>query len=77
MEDSLPFHLGVESSVIAAATKNHPNSEGALREVLNRWLKGAHGTGGEDRTWHSVLRALEKSGTGELVEQLLIEQFRT
>ena len=78
MEDSLPLHLGVESYVTAAATKNHPNnSEGALREVLDRWLKGACGTGGEDRTWRSVLRALEKSGTGELVEQLLIERFGT
>ena len=78
MENSLPLHLGVESYVTAAATKNHPNnSEGALREVLESWLKGAHGTGGEDRTWCSVLRALENSGTEELVEQLLIERFRT
>ena len=78
MKDTFPIHLGVESYVTAAAIKNHPNnSEGALREVLDRWLKSARGTGGEDRSWLSVLRALEKSGTGELVEQLLIERFGT
>ena len=78
MEDSLPLHLSVESYVTAAATMNHPNnSEGALREVLDRWLKGAHSTGREDRTWRSVLRALEKSGAGGLVEKLLIKWFGT
>ena len=76
--DSLPLHLGLEQCMIAAATKSHPNDcEGALREVLSRWLKGVCGTGGEDRTWRSILRALERSGTGELAEQLLIEWFRT
>ena len=54
MENSLPLHLGVESYVTATATKNHPNnSEGALREVLKSWLKGAHGTGG--KTGHVAL----------------------
>ena len=62
----------------AAGTKNHPNnSEGALQEILESWLKGTCGSGGEDRTWLSVLRALEKSGMGELVEQLVIGRFGT
>ena len=76
MEDTFPLHLGVESYVTAVATKNHPNDcEGALREVLDRWLKGARGTGQEDRTWHSVLRALEGSRNGELAKQLKTEWF--
>ena len=74
--DTFPLHLGVESYVTAVATKNHPNDcEGALREVLDRWLKGARGTGQEDRTWHSVLRALERSRNGGLVKQLKTEWF--
>ena len=62
----------------ASGTKNHPsNSEGALQEVLESWLKGTCGSGGEDRTWLSVLTALKKSGTGELAEQLVIGRFGT
>ena len=76
MEDKLPLHLGVEPCVIAAAIKNHPNDcERALREVLDRWLKGGRSTGGKDRTWGSVLKALEKSRKGELAEQLRAEWF--
>ena len=37
--------------------------------------QGARSTGGEDRTWGSVLRALEKSRKGELAEQLRTEWF--
>ena len=58
--DKLSLYLGVESSVMAIATKNHPNDcERALREVLDKWLKGAPGTGGMARTWPCVLRAME------------------
>ena len=77
LEDRFPLHLGVEHCVIAAATKNHPNDcERALREVIDRWLKGARNTGNKARTWHTVLRALEKSKMRELVEQLRAEWFQ-
>ena len=77
MEDKFPLHLGVEPCVIAVATKNHPNDcERALREVLDRWLRGARNTGEDDRTWRSVLKALEKSRMGELAEKLQTEWFR-
>ena len=56
----MSLYLGVESSVMAIAIKNHPNDcEGALREVLDKWLKGAPRTGGMARTWPCVLRAME------------------
>ena len=78
MEDRFPLHLGIERYVIATAAKNHPNDcERALREVLDRWLEGARGTGGEDRTWHSILRALDRSRKGELVKQLRTEWFKS
>ena len=74
MEDKLPLHLDVEPCVIAAVIKNHPNNcERALREVLDRWLKGGRSTG--DRTCGSILRALEKSRKGELAEQLRAERL--
>ena len=76
MKGKFPLHLGMEHDVIAIAARNNPNDcEGALREVLNRWLQGVCGTGGEERTWRSVLRALEKSGKGELAKQLRTECF--
>ena len=77
MKDKFPLHLGVEPCVTAVATKDHPNDcEGALQEVLNRWLEGARSTGGESRTWCSVLKALENSKKGELAKQLRTECFR-
>ena len=75
MKDKFPLHLGVEHCVTAVATKDHPNNcEGALQEVLNRWLEGARSTGGEARTWCSVLKALENSRKGELAKQLRVLQ---
>ena len=75
--DSFPLHLGVELSVIEIAKKNNPNDcEGALREVLNRWVKRARGTGGEVRTWHSVLSAVEMSNSEEVAKQLRTELIR-
>ena len=76
IKDKFLLHLGVEPCVTAVATKNHPNDcEGALQEVLDRWLKGARSTGGEARTWCSVLKALENSRKGELAKQLRTEWF--
>ena len=78
MEDKFPLHLGIERYVIATAEKNHPNDcEGALREVLDRWLEGARGTGREDRTWHSVLRALDRSRKTEFVKQLRTDWLKS
>lgn len=75
--DSFPLHLGVELSVIKIASRNNPNDcEGALREVLNSWLDGARNTGKEDRTWHSVLTALETSNGAEVARQLRTELLR-
>ena len=75
--DSFPLHLGVELSVIKRASRNNPNDcEGALREVLNSWLDGERNTGEEDRTWHSVLSAVETSTGREVARQLRTELIR-
>ena len=68
--------LGVQSLVIETENWNNPsNAEEAYRGVLRRWLLHAPGTGETERTWHSVLEALETSGHGQLAEQLKREHF--
>ena len=68
--------LGVQSYVLEAAKwDNHENPEEACRGVLRRWLLHAPGTGETERTWHSVLEALETSGHSQLAGQLKRDHF--
>ena len=68
--------LGVQSYVLDAVKWDNPNNaEEACRGVLRRWLLCAPGTGETERTWHSVLEALETSGHSQLAEQLKRERF--
>ena len=68
--------LGVQSYVLDAVKWDNPNNaEEACRGVLRRWLLRAPGTGETERTWHSVLEALEASGHSQLAEQLKRDHF--
>ena len=68
--------LRVQSYVLEAAKwDNHENPEEACRGVLRRWLLHAPGTGETERTWHSVLEALETSGHSQLAGQLKRDHF--
>lgn len=68
--------LGVESCLIDLVKEdNRGQSAEACRAVLNTWLNGEPGAGVAERTWHSVLKALETSGHRQLAEQLKREQF--
>ena len=68
--------LGVQSFVIETEKWNNPsNAEEACRYILRRWLLRAPGTGETERTWHSVLEALEISGHSQLAGQLKREHF--
>ena len=70
------LRLGVQSSVIETEKCNNPsNAKEACRGVLCRWLLCAPGTGETERTWHSVLEALETSGHSHLAGQLKREHF--
>ncbi len=70
------LRLGVQSLVIETENWNNPsNAEEAYQGVLRRWLQHAPGTGETERTWHSVLEALETSGHSQLAEQLKREHF--
>ena len=68
--------LGVQSYVLEAEKwDNHENPDEAYRGIHRRWLLHAPGTGGTERTWHSVLKALETSGHSQLAGQLKREHF--
>ena len=68
--------LGVQSYVLDAVKWDNPNNaEEACRGVLRRWLLCAPGTGETERTWHSVLEALETSGHSQLAGQLKRNHF--
>ena len=68
--------LGVQSLVIETEKWNNPNNiEDACRGILRRWLLRAPGTGETERSWHSLLEALETSGHSQLTEQLKREHF--
>ena len=68
--------LRVQSLVIETENWNNPsNAEEACRGVLRKWLQRAPGTGETERTWHSVLEALETSGHSQLAEQLKRDYF--
>ena len=70
------LHLGVESFVIDTVKRDNPGpSEEVCREVLNRWLSAEPGTGEAEKTWGSVLEALETSGHRQLAAQLRREQI--
>ena len=74
--EQVVHHLGVESFVIDTVKRDNPGpSEEVCREVLNRWLSAEPGTGEAERTWGSVLEALETSGHRQLAEQLRREQI--
>ena len=68
--------LGVQSNVLETEKWDNPsNAKEACQGVLRRWLLHAPGTGETERTWHSVLEALETSGHSQLAEQLKRDHF--
>ena len=76
--EPVAIQLGVEESLIAIVTRNHPGDcEGACRDVFVRWLKGERNSGRKEKTWHALLKALERSGFGTLANGLrrqMVEQ---
>ena len=74
--EQVVLHLGVESSVVDNVKGANPGQcEEACRGVLNSWLNANPGTGVVERTWCSVLEALETSGHRQLADKLKREHF--
>ena len=68
--------LGVEIQGSKVVLEAHPNDcEGACWDMLDRWLRGEHHTGGEERTWSTLLTALGRAGFVELEGSLQREHF--
>ena len=71
------LRLGVEGFVSEIVLKNHPNDcEGACRDMLDRWLRRDRHTGEEERTWFTLLTALNRADFGELERRLRKGHFQ-
>lgn len=69
--ETLAIHLGVEPARIDIIKKNNSQSCGnACRELFCSWIKEEKGTGGEPRTWDSIIWAIRKMGSEGLADQL-------
>ena len=63
--------LGVETFIIEIVSVNNPKDcEGACRDMFKCWLRGDRHTGERDRTWSTLLMALESAGYKQLVGYL-------
>ena len=66
--------LGVEPSVIQIADTDHPQQcEHACTDIFERWLSWKPGTGRNERTWRTVLSAVEEAGDKAFSQQLQTE----
>ena len=74
---NLAIKLGVKDFLIDVISKNNRNDcEEASQDMLKRWLREERHTGGEERTWSTLLTALGKADFGELERDLRCEHFR-
>ena len=70
------IHLGLEGSVIRMARADHPQQcEHACADIFERWLSWEQGTGERERTWRTVLSAVEEAGHKAFSRQLKAEVF--
>ena len=73
----LALRLGIKGCLSEIILKNHPSDcEGACRDLLDRWLRGERHTGEEERTWSTLLAALNRADFGELERRLRREHFK-
>ena len=72
---NLALVLGVEVFLIDAISEDHRRCVAACRDMLTRWLRREQHTGGEERTWSTLLTALGRADFGELESSLRREHF--
>ena len=69
-------YLGLESSAITMIAIVHPQDcEHACMDVFDRWLSWEPGTGERDRTWQTIISAVEDAGHKAYIQQLKTEIF--
>ena len=73
---NLAIKLGVKDFLIDVVSEDHPKScVAACQDMLKRWLREERHTGGEERTWSTLLTALGRADFGELERDLRREHF--
>ena len=73
---NLAIRLGVKDFLIDVISKNNRHDcEEACQDMLKRWLREERHTGGEERTWSTLLTALGRADFGELERSLRREHF--
>ena len=73
---SVAIYLGLESSVIRMARADHPQQcEHACTDIFERWLSWEPGTGERERTWRTVLSAVEEVGHKAFSQRLQTKVF--
>ena len=73
---NLAIKLGVKDFLIDVISKNNRHDcEEACQDMLKRWLREERHTGGEERTWSTLLTALGRADFGELERSLRREHF--
>ena len=73
---NLAIKLGVKDFLIDVISKNNRHDcEEACQDMLKRWLREERHTGGEERTWSTLLTALDRADFGELEKSLRREHF--
>ena len=70
------IYLGLETSVIRMAITDHPQQcEHARSDIFERWLSWEVGTGERERTWRTVLSAVEEARHKAFVNRFKAERF--
>ena len=73
---NLALKLGVKDFVIDVISKNNCHDcEEACQDMLKRWLREERHTGGEERTWSTLLTALGRADFGEIERDLRKDHF--
>ena len=73
---NLAIKLGVKGFLIDVISKNNRHDcEEACQDMLKHWLREERHTGGEERTWSTLLTGLGRADFGELETSLQSEHF--
>ena len=73
---NLAIKLGVKDFLIDVISKNNRHDcEEACQDMLKRWLREERHTGGEERTWSTLLTALGRADFGEIERDLRKDHF--
>ena len=68
--DDVGLELDIQPYVLDNIRANGSNVETLCKNMISRWLGKTEGTGKQQRTWESVLEAVEKAVGSEVCETI-------